>query len=513
MNALVPIAMLGWPLVALVLFAWLPKHRAVIAAFIVAWLFLPVVHEPILGTRITKIRVTCGSVLFAALLLDFRQLLTFRPRLIDLPIVVWCISPVLSTLANLQAGGSGTGGLRALTIYDGLSKSFENVISWGTPYFIGRVYLSNLDHLRDLALGVIWGGLVYAPLCLIEIRLSPQLHTWVYGYFPHTSFGQTIRYGGFRPVVFMEHGLAVGDWMSFTALTAFWIWRARTILDVRLFTLRAPMALAASILLLVTGLAKCFGAIALAFAGALTLLFSSWTKLRLAAILLCLIPLIYIYSRVYAGWTGMNFADAVGELVDPHRAQSFVFRLENENILIDKAMGKPLLGWGGWGRSRVYDEEGNDLSTTDGLWIIVFGEHGFVGLIALGMAIGLPAGLFLLRVPASYWGRPEFAAPAVMAIALVLYLIDGLANAMVNPLYMVMSGGLAGIVTLPRWRLLDENGASRAEATSVAVWATANGQNGVQRVRAVAKYGPGPHVEAAAPTSAGSGVDEECPAP
>jgi hypothetical protein len=44
MNALVPIALYGWALVVLVLFALLPKHRAVIVAFVVAWLIL---HFPI----------------------------------------------------------------------------------------------------------------------------------------------------------------------------------------------------------------------------------------------------------------------------------------------------------------------------------------------------------------------------------------------------------------------------------------------------------------------------------
>lgn len=52
-------------------------------------------------------------------------------------------------------------------------------------------------------------GLIYTVPMLYEIRMSPQLHTIFYGYFPH-SFGQQARGGGFRPVVFMGHGLLVG---------------------------------------------------------------------------------------------------------------------------------------------------------------------------------------------------------------------------------------------------------------------------------------------------------------
>ena len=57
------------------------------------------------------------------------------------------------------------------------------------------------------------GGLIYVPLCLFEVRMSPQLHNMVYGFAQH-SFGQTVRGGGWRPMVFMQHGLAVGLFMS-----------------------------------------------------------------------------------------------------------------------------------------------------------------------------------------------------------------------------------------------------------------------------------------------------------
>ena len=49
-------------------------------------------------------------------------------------------------------------------------------------------------------------------------------------------------------------------------------------------------------------------------------------------------------------------------------------------MLAAKAMRRPVFGWGGWGRSRVHDEWGTDLSITDGLWIIQFGQLGQVQL-------------------------------------------------------------------------------------------------------------------------------------
>ena len=50
---------------------------------------------------------------------------------------------------------------------------------------------------------------------LFEIRMSPQLHRWLYGYYPF-GFITQMRYGGFRPSVFMENGLVC----AFFAMTA-----------------------------------------------------------------------------------------------------------------------------------------------------------------------------------------------------------------------------------------------------------------------------------------------------
>ena len=77
--------------------------------------------------------------------------------------VVWCLCPFVAAIAN------------DLGAYEGLSAMLDQVIAWGLPYLIGRAYFPDLDGLRDLAMGIAdrrrWST---SPLCLIEIRLSPQ---------------------------------------------------------------------------------------------------------------------------------------------------------------------------------------------------------------------------------------------------------------------------------------------------------------------------------------------------
>ena len=39
------------------------------------------------------------------------------------------------------------------------------------------------------------------------------------------------------------------------------------------------------------------------------------------------------------------------------------------------ALDRPVFGWGGWGRSRLHDDQGRDVSVTDGLCIISAGPE------------------------------------------------------------------------------------------------------------------------------------------
>src|SRR5207237_7698433 len=70
--------------------------------------------------------------------------------------------------------------------------------------------------------------------------------------------------------------------------------------------------------------------------------------------------------------------------ISADRSKSFDMRVENESALLAKANQKPLFGWGGWGRNRIFDKwNGQDISVTDGGWIIQYGCYGWVGYLAL----------------------------------------------------------------------------------------------------------------------------------
>jgi O-antigen ligase len=93
----------------------------------------------------------------------------------------------------------------------------------------------------------------------------------------------------------------------------------------------------------------------------------------------------------------------------------------------------------------VYDDEGKDRTTTDGLWIIALGDRGVVGLAALGGFLLLPVLRFAFLFPPRRWGEPLVAPLTVCAVVVALWAIDCLLNAGFNHIYLLMAGGLVGL--------------------------------------------------------------------
>ena len=91
------------------------------------------------------------------------------------------------------------------------------------------------------------------------------------------------------------------------------------------------------------------------------------------------------------GWN-RRLASVAERLQDPE-ARAFAFRLAAEEQLRVKAAERPILGWGGWGRSfvrRFEDWRRADTVVTDSLWILVFGKYGAVGLASLLLTLLVP---------------------------------------------------------------------------------------------------------------------------
>jgi hypothetical protein len=434
------LVMLAWLPIVLYLFRRFPAQRAIAIGFIVAWLFLPQragFSLPGLPDY-ERMSATCYSILLATFLYHARRFSSFRFGWLDVPMVIVCLCPFFSSLAN------------DLGAYDGMSAALDQTVAYGIPFFLGRIYLNNLAGLRQLAMAMLFGALVYVPLCLYEVRMSPQLHAMVYGYLGNQSFVQSIRLGGFRPTVFMRHGLSVGMWMMAGTLIAIWLWQSGAIKKIW----NIPIKWVASILLVTFILIKSTGAYIYLAYGLLALFTAKWFRTALPLSLLIVSITFYLFVGVSGSFGPEQVTQVVSfaeQVTGEERAQSLQFRLDNEQSLSQRAREKMVFGWGGWGRNRVYDYDWKgdpiDTSTTDSLWIIAFGVNGIVGLVAVFASTLLPAlAFFRSRYSASLWLKPEVAPAAVLSVVTVLYSLDCTLNYQANPVFILASGGIAGLV-------------------------------------------------------------------
>jgi hypothetical protein len=430
-NIICLLALYGCIPMVLYCFSKYKPERAVIICFFGALMFLPMEELNIPLILYNKMTATAIGVFIAIKMYDPEKLEGAALHPVDIPMVFWCLSGFLSSITN------------GLGPKDGLQEAFNTFTIWGIPYMAGRLYFSNPESIKLLCQSIFAAGLIYTPFVLFELKMSPQTHRIVYGYMQH-DFSQVIRGGGYRPMVFMEHGIMLGTWIAMAALVGLWctwtkafpkkMWQAPTIL--------------LAIVVLGTAIAcKSSGAIALCLLGLLALVLSAKLKIGLVVWILLLIPPAYVGTRATGLWDGQNLVDLVAEKFSEDRAASLQFRFEAETILAEKALERPLFGWGGWGRSRVYDEETEeDVSVTDGFWIIVLGTRGYFGLISVTLILILPMFLFLLKCPLRLWSKPEFAPTAVISLIPLLFMIDCLLNGMINQIYVIFAGGASGLL-------------------------------------------------------------------
>lgn len=215
-NQVAYIALVIWPLITLTIFAKMSPNRALIWSVLGGYLLLPVNTEinfpgvPAFDkTSVANLAALIGALIFV------------RGPVVRLPREWWLIglmalyiaSPMATVWGNRAPLIIGDTALPGLRPYDALSAAAYKAIDL-IPFLLGYNLLKGSRAQHEILRTFVIAALGYSLLMLIEIRLSPQLHTWVYGFFPH-SFGQQIRDGGFRPVVFLGHGLLVA---IFTAL-------------------------------------------------------------------------------------------------------------------------------------------------------------------------------------------------------------------------------------------------------------------------------------------------------
>jgi len=304
------------------------------------------------------------------------------------------------------------------------------------PFYLGAALYRERDQLRDFMRMFCTGGLIYAPLVLFEIRFSPQLHNWVYGYYQH-SWLQVMRDGAFRPMVFMQHGLAVALFMATCGVLAFGLAKARE----RILKLPAlPIAL---FITLLVALSHSLGALIFVVAlGPLVWLTSAKTQLRVAALLAALL-MFYPMLRAYDWFPTKTLLD-VARSISEDRAGSLAFRFNNEDSALARALTRPLFGWGGFERIFVLDREsGEAVGILDGYWLITYCASGVMGFVSRFGLLAWPVWLAFKRVR-RVPSKADQMLLSSMGVATAMIALDLLPNGMFTYFPHLFAGVLLG---------------------------------------------------------------------
>ena len=434
------IAILASPIAIFVLFSSLTStSRALIVTILGAQMLLPVgtfIKIPMVP-QLDKTSIASFSALLALLVFGRRRP---EPRrngigLVELLIILYIAGPIITSTLNSDAIVVGDRVLPGVGLYDALSAALNTLVVL-IPFFLGRRFLNSADDCRDILRILAIAGLLYSIPLLFEIRFSPQLHYWIYGYYSH-EFVQAMRDNGFRPMVFMGHGLLAAFFLMTSGLAAAALSRAGS----RLFS--TSLSLWAAYLDVVLWLCKSLGALVYGIAGTLLVGFTKpGTQIRVASLLVT-ISLMYPLLRTFE----LLPTDAVlgiAKSIDADRAGSLEFRFNNEDMLARRALERPLFGWGRFGRSRIFDaDNGSDVSVTDGRWIIDVGQFGIIGFLSeFGLlSICVYRAASALRYAPS---RKEQQLLAALALIVSLNIFDLIPNSSLVPWTWLISGALLG---------------------------------------------------------------------
>jgi hypothetical protein len=442
-NSFAYLILILWPLVAIVLYSKLSVVQATVWNMLAAQLLLPV------GTffkfemipQFDKYSIPSLCAFVGCMLAMGRSINLWRNfGLIEGLMLLFVFSPVVTSLLNTDPIFVGQSVIPGVGLYDGLSAALSQFVAL-IPFLISRQLMRGPENLHVVFSTLVISGLGYSLFLLFEIRMSPQLHFWFYGYYPSDFIQQLRDDGTFRPMAFMGHGLIAGFFAMTTALAAAVLWRTK--IQAKRATTEGVVTAYLGIVLLLckSGAAIVYGSVLIPLV--------RWTTPRFqarAAVSLVLLALLYPAMRI-ADVFPTNLLIDFARSVNQDRAQSLEFRFDQEERLLQHASDRFWFGWGRFGRNRIHQEnwEGfaGDASVTDGRWIITLGQFGLIGFIAefglLGASVFIAARS--LRGPESF----EYAILlAGLALLVSANIIELLPNSTLLPWTWLLVGMLLG---------------------------------------------------------------------
>jgi hypothetical protein len=370
MNLACYLSIATWIVVSLTSFYRLRIETALCVTVVGGTLFLPQATYLNLPAGLDLDKQSLPPLISLCGLALVRRTIAFGlhyPRSVIWLFAVNCMGAIGTFFSNTDIIIRGSVVDPAQTAYDTLSMVVGDACRVFLPFVIGFNATSAPRRAEAFATVIVKFGLLYSLLCIVEIRMSPQLHNWVYGFHSTASFAAHWRFGGYRPVVFLANGLALSLFMCSALIYSVTLWKARV-----------GSGLVTTYLWVILLTIKSLGAIAFSFLAIGSLLLGA----RLAACVMgtlalaCLsLPLL----RASGSSPDQELID-IARSISAERAESFAGRIEQDEQLLARALERPFFGWGGYARNRIVSPEtGEDRVVTDSVGLIILGRRGLVG--------------------------------------------------------------------------------------------------------------------------------------
>ena len=430
-NTFAYFMLLIWPLVALILYKKLPVLDATLWTIVGGYLLLPQgvdIDYPVIPA-LDKNTIPAISAFFGCRFIANKKVSFLPSASIERNLMLlFVLGLTITVMRNGDPIEEANRFIPGLTYYDLFSVILSKYLLL-LPFILGLQLIRTREDQIKVFSVLLVAGLYYSLLALIEIRLSPQLHNWIYGFFPHT-WGQQVRYGGFRPVVFLGHGLWVSIFLTMV------LGAAIILSKLKLTITRFSNSHIIVYLIVVLVLSKGFGSMIL---GAILLFCLKFLADKVSlkiALLIAISAMTYPLMSVLGIFPHEPLVELIS-MVDTRQAGSLKFRFDQESWLLDRAMEKPWFGWGVWGRNRLID------SVIDGYWIGLMGMYGVVGFMSIFglMFVSVWKAIMTFSLISDQMEKALLVGHALMC---ALVMLDQIPNHSENPLFWLLFGGLIG---------------------------------------------------------------------
>ena len=418
---------LAFLFLSVILFWRIPVRTAILVTFFGGWLLLPVGHyAPIenpdlfpwwitglalpADMLISKAWIVPTVAMLCAFLFDISEARRFRPAWQDIPMILWCLWPLIDSLFVTYSNPPP------------FTAALYITGCWGIPWFIGRIWFCTPDGQLSFLKACAWFGIACLPFAILEGAEVLSFYEMPYGFHPFHSDGSE-RYLGFRPIGFFEHGNQYGIWVSLSALSAIWLAVAiRKEKESRVYFIVAILTT------LIALSAQSVGAILLAFIG-LIILFSWRLKATVPLLIvsgccLALVMLLHLSGIVPIEWIARE--TKFGQLVlDTFRSLgrgSFLWRVSQDIKSLNIVQNAFLTG------TTVWDWWRPSGTRPWGLWLLLIGQFGVIGFLLAYGSLLATAGLAMHRIRGVHiWNKEYTALP--LAVIIILALADSFLNA------------------------------------------------------------------------------------